>query len=134
MNLCEDSLAHQGESLPKATHRVVEYNSEGVGTEYNVCEPCRNFLVKNPHVIVRDVKQEPDFRTNPRPLSVPVRDSKRTGSDLFSPQRPTPYHHKRSKLTPQQRDEIKVRAAEGVTSKQMALDYGVSVGTINLYR
>lgn len=48
---------------------------------------------------------------------------------LYAPRRSRP-----SKLTPQQRDEIRQRLADGGMPKPLALEYGVSAGTIRTYR
>jgi DNA invertase Pin-like site-specific DNA recombinase len=43
-----------------------------------------------------------------------------------------PAYYERTKLTPQQRDEIRRRVADGEARRDLAIEYGVSVRTIRL--
>jgi hypothetical protein len=50
------------------------------------------------------------------------------------PRQWTPAHLKPPKLTPQQRDEIRQRLANGEKAVDLAAEYGVSRGAIGHYR
>ncbi|MFJ4624282.1 helix-turn-helix domain-containing protein [Streptomyces sp. NPDC088812] len=43
---------------------------------------------------------------------------------------PAPAYYERTKLTPQQRDEIRRRIADGETVTALAVEFGVSTRTI----
>ena len=51
--------------------------------------------------------------------------------NMVGPQRPPYMSH--PKVTPQQRDDIRRRRADGEKARDLALEYGVSVGTIYAY-
>lgn len=61
-------------------------------------------------------------------------DTARAWNQAQSRMLPGTHGGSRSKLTPQQREEIRQRLAGGVTDQVLAAEYGVSASTIRHYR